>query len=101
MSRSPTVFDWGAELWASLTRPGLRWVWLVLAVGAAVPTAGCLWILVVNLPAAVEGEIAGARTLQWAMVLFTLLGGATTYGSWRMFRHARSKAVTVAEVLES
>lgn len=92
---SPTrdaPFDWRRELWRSLTRPGLRWAWLVLAVAAAVPTAGCLWILVVNLPAALDQRFAGARTLQWAMVLFALLGAGTSLGSWRLFRHAHAHA---------
>ena len=95
------TFDWRGELWRSLTRPGLRWVWSAMALAAAVPTAACLWILVVNLPAAVDGQIPGARTLEWAMVLVTLLGGATTIGSWRMAQHARENALTAAEALGS
>jgi membrane protein implicated in regulation of membrane protease activity len=86
-----TAFDWRGELWSSLTRPRLRWAWLALAVAAAVPTAGCAWILVVNLPAALDARFAGARTLQWAMVLFLLLGTVTTLGSWRLFRHGRAR----------
>lgn len=83
---TPAVDVW-TELWRSLTRPGMRWAWLLLASVAAIPTAGCAWILAVNLPAALDGRYAGARTLQWAMVLFTLIGGGTTLGAWRLFRH--------------
>lgn len=82
------AFDWWGALAQSLTRPRLRWVWLALAITAAVPTAGCVWILAVNMPAALDGRYAGARTLEWAMVLFALVGGGMTLGSWRLFRHS-------------
>lgn len=85
-------FDWRGELWRSLTRPHLRWAWLGIALASLVPTAGCLWILVVNLPAARSGTVAGAETLQWAMVLFALLGATTTVGSWCIYREARANA---------
>ncbi len=86
-------FDWRGELWRSLTRPRLRWAWLGIALAAVVPTVGCVWILVVNLPAALDDRFAGARTLQWAMVLFALLGAVTIGGAWRLYRHARANAV--------
>lgn len=92
MAGQGQAIEWGAELRRSLTRPRLRWIWLVLAVATVVPTAGCVWTLVVNLPAALEGDVAGARTLQWAMVLFTLLGGLTLAGSWRLYRESRARA---------
>ena len=83
-------FDWRGELWRSLTRPRLQWAWLAIAVAAAVPTLACAWILVVNLPAALDGQVAGARALQWAMVLCTLLGGITASTTWRLYWHARA-----------
>lgn len=101
MARQRSAFDWRGELWRSLTRPGLRWAWFVLAAAAAVPTLGCVWILVVNLPAALDGDIPAARALQWAMVAFALLGATTMVASWRLFQHARTNALTAAGAVGS
>lgn len=84
----PTGFDWQREVWRAMTSPRLRVPWLAMAVVAAASTVGCLWILAVNLPAALDGRFAGARLLQWSMVLFGLLGGTTTWAVWRLYRHS-------------
>lgn len=92
MGQQAGSFDWRGELWRSVTRPRLRWAWLTIAIASLVPTAGCVWILVVNLPAALDGAVAGAQTLQWAMVLFTLLGATVSIGAWCVYREARANA---------
>ena len=92
MGQQAGSFDWRGELWRSVTRPRLRWAWLAIAIASIVPTTGCVWILVVNLPAALEGTVAGAQTLQWAMVLFTLLGLTVSIGAWSVYRQARANA---------